>query len=348
MSDDVKLRPFTAEDNAGALQLIADSPDTGAITFRPVYKADLSSVYAVRRPRWQAVLAEHSGKAVGLGVVALEELQIEGALHPAAYFFSLVVHPDYRHRGIARRLAQWRLNYAREQLGDDVVIYANIQRGNSGSVRTAAYWSSQFIGGQQLVPFEPLLRAPQPDSRCIVRQAQENDLEQLADKLNRFYADFNLYQPQTASALREWLEHTVQEHAVHQYWIVLDTNGDIRAGVGVTHQALYMEVQVERMPAPLRILNQLLHVVPTDGRLRQLDTSLLWYEPMHLDAARYLWQSVRYEVRESGNTILCTFDPRSPIMHMITPPRFIPRAHLGTAIYAPFQLRPDRPLYVGI
>ena len=74
MSDDVRLRPFTAEDNAAALQLIAESPDTGAITFSPVYKVDLPTVYAVRRPSWQAVLAEHSGKAISLDVVALKEL----------------------------------------------------------------------------------------------------------------------------------------------------------------------------------------------------------------------------------------------------------------------------------
>ena len=74
MSDDVRLRPFAAEDNAAALQLIADSPHTDAITSRPFCRAALPTTYAVRRPSWQAVLAEHSGKAISLDVVAQKEL----------------------------------------------------------------------------------------------------------------------------------------------------------------------------------------------------------------------------------------------------------------------------------
>jgi GNAT superfamily N-acetyltransferase len=50
---------------------------------------------------------------------------------------SLKVHPDYRRRGIARRLTDRRLERATELGGDEVVIVAYIQAGNTASLANA-------------------------------------------------------------------------------------------------------------------------------------------------------------------------------------------------------------------
>ena len=47
---------------------------------------------------------------------------------------TLVVHPDFRRRGIATALVTWCVQAARERFGDEGVVWALIQRGNVGSV----------------------------------------------------------------------------------------------------------------------------------------------------------------------------------------------------------------------
>ncbi len=44
---------------------------------------------------------------------------------------------NFRQRGIASRLAEWRVEYVHQHMGDEAVILAYIQKGNTGSQKTA-------------------------------------------------------------------------------------------------------------------------------------------------------------------------------------------------------------------
>ena len=206
------------------------------------------STAGLRRENFRGVVAEVNGKIVGLGVVGFEHAQIEGKTHPAAYLFSLVVHPDYRRQGIAGRLAEWRVNVAREQLGADAIIYANIQKGDAGSKRNAERWSNQFLEEIVSLPVKPLTRPPATHSQYVVRPAQPSGLEAIAANLNQFYAGYNFYESDNAENLAHWQAHKIQNQRINQYWVVTDRQNNLLAGVGTTNQSPYMEYQIVRMP----------------------------------------------------------------------------------------------------
>ncbi len=60
-----------------------------------------------------------------------------------------------------------------------------------------------------------------------MRAAEPRDLAEIADKCNRFYADYNLYAPFTAEMLDAILRTTPQ---VFHYRIAADAGGNIVAG----------------------------------------------------------------------------------------------------------------------
>lgn len=55
--------------------------------------------------------------------------------------------------GLASQISQWRVDEARRRFGPQMVIYAGIQSGNTGSILVAQKWCSQFIEDvTQLIP----------------------------------------------------------------------------------------------------------------------------------------------------------------------------------------------------
>lgn len=345
MHDEISLRAFQSSDNAAVIQLIADSPDTGAITFKPIYKASLSDIFSASRCEWEAVVAEHAGKIVGFAVVAFNLMQIQDETRPTAYFFSLVAHPDYRRKGVASSLAAWRLNRAREKLGKDAVIYAYIQKGNTGSIRTAQHWSNQFIGNIHTLPVKMTVNAPMPNRSITIRPAQTGEFGQLTDKLNAFYAAYNFYVRETEDTLSHWHDHTLLDCAIHAYWVAVNAQGEIVAGIGTSNQLIYSELHVDRLPTFLKVLNLGLKIIPPDGVVRNIDVEKAWYAPRQQDAARSLWNVLRYECRQMGTAFLVTYDPRSSLKAIYTRPGWSPKAQASIAAYAPFTIAPDRPIY---
>lgn len=345
---EVVLRPLERTDNAALLDLIAESPDTGAITFKPVYKVNITDAYDARRNDWQGVIAESGGKVVGLGVVGFDEVQLEGAVYPSAYLFSLVVHPAFRRQGIAAKLAAWRLERARERIGGDGVIYAHIQNGNEGSIRNSQKWRNQFLEELHNVAFRTLDRAPKPQTGIVIRQAQDSDLEQVAARLNAYYADYQFYTRETADSLRVWLNVQIGDRPINQYWIATDPQGTLLAGIGLTMQTVYMDLHVVRVPTVLRVVNMIMKVVPADGIMRMVDVHKAWFREGQVEAGRQLWETVRYQSRTIGNTLTVGLDPRSPVSEMFAISGWAPRARLGVAVHAPVTLNPERLIYGNV
>jgi hypothetical protein len=90
---------------------------------------------------------------------------------------------------------------------------------------------------------------------------------------------------------------------------------------------------------PAQGCDALLHVVPRDGRMRNLIADKAWFAPGHLDAARYLWQVTRWEWRSAGTSLLLTHDPRSPVHDVIAARPWLPTT---TATVAVRSRRPMR------
>ena len=141
------LRPFVPQDGPAFGRLQLESPDTGRIHLTYHYQIDPYAALRARQGDFLGVVAEvseHDGLA-GACLVDFREAQIEGALRPCGLLNTLVVHPKFRRRGIATALVTQCVQAARERFGDEGLVWALIQRGNVGSVRTLTKHLRQTI-----------------------------------------------------------------------------------------------------------------------------------------------------------------------------------------------------------
>jgi hypothetical protein len=119
--------------------------------------------------------------------------------------------------------------------------------------------------------------------------------------------NYAFYMPQTDAALAEWLsaKHLDGiELPLAKYYVIAGEGGTIQAGLGIFNTTLLYDVQVTRIPSPVRLLNKILKVIPQDGFLRLLQVRRIWYNPGQLFLARELWREVRTIESARGSSLI--------------------------------------------
>lgn len=347
MQDGISMRMMTVEDGPAIAALSDQSADAGAVGFRNRYHYDAYATIMALHENACGVVAEapdHPG-IVGMGMMSLGECQYEGAVRPFAYLFSLTVHPAYRRRGIASRLAERRVQIAREKNGPGGVILAGIQQGNTGSQRTAARWRNQMIAGRALVPAVKMRSAPPPREKYAVRQAEPGDFEEIAARQNAFYAGFNFYPPRTAAEIAGWHAQQPFGESVRSYWVASDPQGRPVAGASVTEEGKCVTIEIQRMSLLFRAANRLVKLFPPDRRFKRLHVKDLWFAPGHEQAGAYLWEHLRWELRERGSLMMTFIDRQSPLAGIIRLPWYLPKPGGWLVLSAPMPASEARPLY---
>lgn len=351
MQPSVTLREINASDGQKIAALGEQTPDTGAIAFHNIWHHDPYASILALHPNAMGVVAEASDfdGIVGMGMMSIGECLYEGQLRPFAYLFSLSVHPNYRRRGIATQLAQWRVETARKRLGEDVVLFAGIQQGNEGSLRNAAKWSTQRIDGRTTAGFAKMRSSPPaPVAGLTVRPAEAGDYEEIVAKQEAFYQGYNLYPPRTAEALQEWHQVAPFGEAIRDYFVVTDQARNIVGGFSATDEGKVTTGHMARMALPMRFFNLLLRVIPPDGITKRIHVKDMWFAPGREDAAKYLWETVRWLWRDRGTMMMCFFDIKSDLAQIVQTPWYMPRQTGALVIAAPTPASDTKPLYIHV
>jgi hypothetical protein len=128
---------------------------------------------------------------------------------------------------------------------------------------------------------------------------------------------------------------------------VEDETGRIQAGMALAEQYRIVEMQVENLPMVMRLLNRVVKLVPPDGSLRQLSVHKAWFASEQVQAAQYLWETLRWEWRERGNTLTFRYDPHSPLKNIFKTPPWIPESSFTFAIDGPVPVSEERHIASG-
>ena len=322
MTDTTTYRLIILEDSPALESLMAASSDAGLIGFTFDYQADVLAISQALATDLQGAVAVQDGAVIGMVMGDVLPIQLDGEIRQAVYLSNLRVQPDFQRRGVARGLADWGLAYVEQLLGPDAILYGAVMQGNV-SLSLAHKYQFQptdvIQGGT--VPVRQTPPAPRPD--WVVRLAQEADLAAIAEGMNRFYQDHNLWSPVRPVQLKQWLDQKVAGVCPNQLYAVTQGN-QILGGLSLSDRTELVRMRISRAPTYIRILGALLGVLPRSGVLRALTIRRVWFAEGELEAGRYLWQSLRYQLRNRGDCLGIAYDPRDQLVQLFQAPFWLP------------------------
>ncbi len=343
MSEPFRVRHATPEDLAAIVRLEHASPDGGKVQFRVREHVHMPAAGdGLSRELGVVATDPSSQQLVGSAKARLGTFLYEGQERPFLQLLSLKVQPNHRHQGIGAALAQWRIAAAETAAGSEVVVLADIQQGNEASLGAARRWATAFTPPALTIPATMRRKPPREPTGVHVRRPEPGELAAVARGVMAFTKEHNFARIWTPERLATWLHWSPLDVPVRHYVIAVDRSGALLAGLALREEGLLRTTELVHMPATIRAVNLLMHAVPRDGRLRNLNVEHLWFAPGAEHAAAALWEQVRWTWRERGTNLLITIDARSPVRELLSIRPWTPKTSITTAVRAQPTLDPAR------
>ena len=328
MPEEITYRLVKPEDSQVLEEIIALTADSGSIGFTDDYQADLLAVHKGLAEEFHAVVAERGEEVVGMVFGEVRWVQYAGQVVPGVYISHLRVHPEHRRSGIARGLSDWALEYITDLLRADTVLYAAIMDGNAslGLAEQYGFLATRRIQGG-IVPIRKSPPASLPEVE--VRLANRSELPAIVEGMNAFYRDHNLWSPVSVDILEEFLRREVAGIKPNQLYVAV-RGAEIVAGLSLSDRTELVRMRLSRASRAV---------------LEALTVRRVWFREGDLQAGRFLWQTLRYELRERGNSLGIAYDPRDPLAGMFQVPFWLPMFKARYLVRASKPLEPDRLIY---
>src|SRR5258707_8862753 len=332
------LRPMEPRDSAAYRQLMANSPETGLITIQVVFKEDPYEMLMQRRIGQIVVVAETpEGRVVGSGAADARPVWFEKQAVQAVHLHSLLVAPDYRQRGVATALAQWRIQWAREQYGPNVMIFAEIQQNNLASFKNASKWATGFSTPRESGFIRIHRRTPRPLADTVVREAAGTDYDAIVAGLNAYNRDVNFTRVITRDRLNRNLE-PIHGQIFRRRFVVVQS-GEVVGGAVLSNHDPSVETRIIRAPLLNKVVARLSGMIHTDDVIHGGELDGIWFKEGCSDAAHYLIEYLRFRAYPEAHALNLTIsNPKSWEATRISP--WQPHPFLSVAYLPPPELMP--------
>lgn len=346
MQNGIALRSLRAQDGPALAGLSYSVTDGGFIQYSANYQIDaFRAVEAIHGSVMGVAACSHdSSRMVGMGIIRFGHCQVEGETYPYALLGNLIVHPDYRRQGLAARLAQWQVEKAREQIGENSVMVTNFQIGNRVSHHVYNRWLKRHAGTLYFIPLRTDPEAPAGLPGVTTGPLDENEYAAFAENHNAFYAGSNFFEPLSAESLSTLCLRSPFRTPFRHAYTAVDPSGRLLAGLVVMEEYRLKQMEIRGLPKSLALLNKLFSIIPKDGFVREVYLDHLWYAPGQVRAARQLVESVRWIWANRATNISALIDPKGPLAPVFSTHPWTVKAKSHMLFDAPNNITPGRPI----
>jgi GNAT superfamily N-acetyltransferase len=337
---DFHLRPMQLEDSQAISDITLQGAGMGTTYFQiEAYRAmiEFAEFETV------GVVAEADGfdGLAGIATLRTATCQFNGVVLPLVMLDSLKVDEQFRKQGLGTQLAQWRVDYARQHFGEDVVLLSGTELDNIASQNTMKKWCREFTDPIPLKILRTTSRKPTDVKGITIRDAQPHEYEAFAHAQNTFYKDYNLYIPVSDTSLTRDISNSPVNEPIIRHIVAVSDDGTLVAGVSARYRG-DMTIDKISLPAPLRLVNLFLRILPADGVLRDVTLRGFWYADGQQNHAQYLLDMMCYLYHDKTTMLGMLVDTRSPIATLFKPNRFLPLPQIVFGVRGPTSLEADR------
>jgi len=140
------------------------------------------------------------------------------------------------------------------------------------------------------------------------------------------------------------LRQEVDEVKPNQLYVA-ERGGEIVAGLSLSDRKQLVRMRLMRAPWHVQWLGGWLGLLPESGTLDALTVRRFWFQDGELESARYLWDSLRFDLREQGNCMGIAYDPRDRLADVFRIPFWLPMFKARYLVRASDPLEVDRLVY---
>jgi len=348
------VRPMEARDDKQYLELQRAEPERGWINIDVHYRPDQSPYELLTQRRQQAVFvaevpAGHldAGRVVGVGAADPRKVWFESVPVQAVHLHNLMVHPDYRHKGIATTLIQKRVQWARETFGQNVLLFAELDQNNMAAFKAAAKWATDFTQPRESGFLLARADEPKNPDSYAIHEAREEDYPAIVRGLNTFNHDIDFTRVVDADRLHRNLAPIDGITFRHRY--VVQSKGEIVGGAVLTQHDPSVESRVIS-GRPINVLvARLSKMIHEGGEVRYGEVDGIWFKEGCQDAVHYLIQELLFKAgQDKTTTDAINFTVINPkVWEAVQLPRWQPHtieciAYLAPAMLDPLPLSADQ------
>lgn len=334
---DYHLRPMEARDSQAYAELMATSPESGLITVQVLFKEDAYEMLMKRRIGQTVVVAETpDGKVVGAGSADARPIWFAGQPVQAVHLHGLLVHPNYRRHGVATAVVQWRIKWAHETYGENVLIFAEIEQNNIAAFRNASKWATGF-GQPRESGFLRVYKKPRSTLPGVkVREAEEKDYPAIVQGLRDFNHDVNFTRYVTDDRLHRNLEPIHGQIFRHRY--IVEEDGVVVGGAVLSAHDPSVETRMIRAPFLNKVIARWSGMIGPDDVVNGGEIDGIWFKPGHTDAAHNMVEYLRYKAHTDTDALnLTVLNPKA--WEAVRINHWMPHTILSVAYFRPPTLK---------
>jgi len=250
----ISTRLFEKSDTQNLLEIEALSPQGNEKCAMGVKKDDIIARYRIY-DRWKVIVAEVDGSVAGLAGWTVKENPGGDERH--AYLAEVIVHPEFRRTGVARRLAEEAEEDIRESDADHVYCYIyGPNDAAKGLFRGLGYSNVADIKCVEM----PVYKRAEPSTGFSVERIKRDEIDSLVELINGCYQGFRHFSPFSAESFESHLA-SIPGYGLENFWVAKDeekNEGGVVAYAGLWNCSTLAEFCYTREPISWKVMGLVL------------------------------------------------------------------------------------------
>ena len=324
----VSLRPFEEGDNATMLDIVRLCPQGNEKYALGVDKSpDIIARYKLYDD-WKVLVAEEGGKVVGWVGWTVKHDPIQGERY--VYLAEVMVHPEFRRKGIATKLVTEVEKDARENGSGH--IYCFIFRPNDASKALFGKLGYSNTGEFKIWGISAYKKA-NIAQKFEIERISKNDIPDVVNLINDYYAERTHFIPYTPESFESYVNR-IPAYGLENFWVVKD-EGKVVACAGLWDCSVLGEMCYTKEPLMWKVMRGLFGFLSLFGKMPKIPAEGEYFkahyvtdhafEPESSDAMSHLivhFNNILFDARREF--FVPILDPNDPLFGIIK--KFKPQA----------------------